>query len=181
MIAKKESLLNIFLNKILLRFLTTLICCEADKDYMNADTKDYTPNFIAFILQNLDEIEGLQCIEETDRQLVSQLLADWNRFRSQQLQQQQTKTAQVANAPAASSNAAPLPAPVGSQMKPRAMGMFQTARYHIFRAVLCIRIRIGSGFNGVSGSVSGSRRAKENIGKSNKLHFLKCWMFFFEG
>jgi hypothetical protein len=104
----------------------------------------YPSNFIAIILQNLAEIEGLQCIEEADRLLVSQLLADWNRFRVQQLQQQ-TKPA---TALAADSNAAPLPVPVGNRLKPSAMGMLQTARYHIsfyfiFRAVLCIRIRWG--------------------------------------
>jgi hypothetical protein len=109
---------------------------------MNADRKDYTSNSIALILQSLDEIEGLQYIEEADRQLVSQLLADWNRFRAQQLQQQQTKAAQVVNVPAAGSTAAPLPASVGSQLKPRAMGMLQTVRYNffyfIFRVVLVI-------------------------------------------
>ncbi len=73
---------------------------------------------------------------------MSQLLADWNRFRvQQQLQQQQTKAAQIPNAPAAGSTAAPLPAPVDSQLKPRTMGMLQTARYDfdlIFRVVLVI-------------------------------------------
>jgi hypothetical protein len=99
------------------------------------DPKDFQP-FIALILQNLAEIEGLNYIEEADRQLVSQLLADWNRFRAQQLQQQQTKPA---IAPAAGSNAAPLPSPVGSQLKARAMGMLQAARYNFFisSSVLC--------------------------------------------
>jgi hypothetical protein len=49
-------------------------------------------------------------------------------------------------------------------------------------AVLWIRIRIGSGFNGVPESVSGSgsRRAKmtHKQKKVHKLNFLKCWMFF---
>ncbi len=47
-----------------------------------------------------------------------------------------------------------------------------------------IRIRIGSGSNGVPGSGYGSRRAKithKNRKKVNKFHYLKCWMFSFEG
>jgi hypothetical protein len=96
-------------------------------------------SFIAIIFQNLDEIEGLQYIEEADRQLVSQQLADWNRFRAQLLQQQHTKAAQVVKAPSADSTAAPLPVPVGNQLKPRAMGMLQTVRYNFFisSSVLC--------------------------------------------
>ncbi len=88
-------------------------------------------SFFAIILQNLVEIEGVQYIEEADRQLLSQLLADWNRFRAQQ-QQQQTK-------PAAGSTAAPPPTPVDSQLKQRAMGMLQTVRYDLFISsfVLC--------------------------------------------
>ncbi len=44
-----------------------------------------------------------------------------------------------------------------------------------------LRIRIGSGFNGVPGS--GSRRAKmtHKSRKKLKIYFLKCWMFSFEG
>ncbi len=45
-----------------------------------------------------------------------------------------------------------------------------------------IRIRIGSGFNGIPGS--GSRRAKnatQNQRKVNEFHLLKCSMFSFEG
>jgi hypothetical protein len=45
------------------------------------------------------------------------------------------------------------------------------------------RIRTGSGFNQVSGSVSGSRRAKKTHKNTKimKFHVLKCWMFSFEG
>jgi hypothetical protein len=105
--------------------LTILICLEPDKDEHECGSERLPIYFIPLILQNLDEIEGLQCIEEADRQLVNQLLADWNRFRAQQLQQQQTKVAQLANAPTAGSTAAPLPAPVDSQLKPRAMECFR--------------------------------------------------------
>jgi hypothetical protein len=138
MIAKTDSFIYIFTN-FYPGFLTILTCLEPDEDEHECGSEKLPIYFIAFILQNLGEIEGLQFIEEGDRQLVSQLLADWNRFRAQQLQQQQTKTAQVANAPAASSNAATPPVPVGTQLKPRAMGMLQTARYNflfIFRVVL---------------------------------------------
>jgi hypothetical protein len=45
------------------------------------------------------------------------------------------------------------------------------------------RIRIGSVFNQVSGSGSGSRRAKmtPKLEKVKKFPVLKCWMFSFEG
>jgi hypothetical protein len=50
-------------------------------------------------------------------------------------------------------------------------------------AVLRIQIRIGSGFNHVSGSGFGSRRATmtHKSRKIQKFHVLKCWLFSFEG
>ncbi len=109
--------------------MTILICLEPDEDEHECGSEKLLIYFIAVILQNLVQIEGLNYIEEADRQLVSQLLADWNRFRVQQQQQQQQQQTKLATAPAADSTAAPLPAPIGSQLKPRAIGMLQTARY----------------------------------------------------
>jgi hypothetical protein len=45
-----------------------------------------------------------------------------------------------------------------------------------------LRIRIGSGFNRVSGFGPGSRRAKmtHKSRKNFKVHVLKCWMASFE-
>jgi hypothetical protein len=45
------------------------------------------------------------------------------------------------------------------------------------KPVLWIRIRIGSGFNGVPGSGSGSRRAKMTHKKDNKFNFLSAVCF----
>ncbi len=51
----------------------------------------------------------------------------------------------------------------------------------------CFGSGAGSGldqdFNQVSGSGSGSRRAKmiKKMGKIKKFHILKSWMFYFEG
>ncbi len=52
-----------------------------------------------------------------------------------------------------------------------------------FFPALRFRIRIGSGFNRVSGSGSGSRRPKmthKSTKKFVKVHVLKCWMASFE-
>jgi hypothetical protein len=55
---------------------------------------------------------------------------------------------------------------------------------HPFRCPLKKSFR-GSGFNQVSASASGSRRAKmthkSTVEKINKFHVLKCWMFSFKG
>jgi hypothetical protein len=111
---------------------------EPDEDDHECGSEKLPIYFITVILQNLVEIEGLQYIEEADRQLVSQLLADWNRFRAQ-LQQQQTKAAQIPNQPAAGSTAAPLPALVSSQLKPTAMGMLPMARQKfLFHPPCCV-------------------------------------------